>query len=413
MAAKKKPAQDTKGTIIQHIDIRQISRTNVDISTWRQAIQSAESVTNPNRKQLYELYADMMLDGRLSSVIGKRITAITNTDLKFLQDGEEVEAIQNIIDTEEFTDLLTYILEARFWGYSLIELAIEGEKIIPTIIDRRHVKPKLGIVVKTPGEMTGIPYKEPPYNNYVIGVGKKNDLGLILSACQYVIYKRGGFGDWAQFSELFGMPFRKAKYDGYDEGQRLKLTQALEEAGSASYVVIPEGSDIDFIQNSGNSGSAMLYKELKDACNEEITVKILGNTLTTSQGDKGARSLGEVHQQDEGQIKISDKKLIIQTLNHKLLPLLRIHGYPVGNGKFTYPNIERISKKDKLDMDIKLNKIIPMSDDYFYEAYDRPKPDNYDELKANQQAQREAAQKLLQRPAKEAKNIRNLFKGFF
>jgi len=381
MAKVKRTKPKKESILIQHLDIRQIHRASTDIDKWRNAIQSAESILNPTRKELYDLYHEMLLDGRLKSVIDKRIDAIVNTPVVFSQDGKENEAITNLIETEEFDDLQKMIMESVFWGYSLIELSFRDDKIVPLLIDRRHVKPEKGIVTRTPYDIEGINYLEPPFDKYTLAIGKQKDLGLLLQACQYVIYKRGAFGDWAQFAELFGMPFRKGKYDGFDEGSRLKLETALKEAGSAAYAVIPEGTDIEFIQNQGNAGSNAVFKELRNACNEEITILILGQTLTTSQGEKGARSLGDVHKEVEDDKYRSDRNLHIKILNHKLLPLLKIHGYPVGDGRFSYPEVENLDKKTRLEMDITLSSKVPIDDDYFYKTYGVPKPANYEQLK--------------------------------
>jgi hypothetical protein len=54
-------------------------------------------------------------------------------------------------------------------------------------------------------------------------------------------------------------------------------------------------------------------------------------------------------------------------------------------GKFIIKNFdtEDINDKDALEMDIALitDAKLPLSDDYFYERYNRPRPANYDELK--------------------------------
>ena len=397
--AKRTPGEKNPNILIQQIDIRQINRSIVDIDTWRNAIRAAESVFNPTRKQLYDLYFDMLLDGRLSSAIGKRIMAITTTELKFSEDGKDNEAIIELINTEEFAQLQEYILESIFWGYSLISFDFLPDKIVPTLIDRRHVKPELGLVVRNPGEMSGINYTEPPHTDWTISVGNPKSLGKIMAACQYVIYKRGGFGDWAQFAEIFGMPFRKGKYNGYDEQARMKLVKALEEAGSASFMVIPEGTDLEVIQNSGNAGSNAVYKELRLACNEEISTLILGQTLTMTQGDKGARSLGEVHKDVEDAIYLNDRLFLLKVLNNKLRPLLQKHGYPIGNGKFTYPEQENISKKDRLDMDLKIAGKVPVSDDYFYMTYGVPKPDNYEQIVKEKKDSADAMKQLAQKAA--------------
>lgn len=392
--ATRKAGSKNPNLLIQQIDIRQINRTSVDIESWRNAIRAAESIINPNRKLLYELYADMLLDGRLSSAIGKRIMAITTTDLKFVDNGKDNDVMNAIINTEEFALLQEQILESIFWGYSLVSLDFLPDKIVPTLIDRRHVKPELSIVVRNPGDTAGITYTEPPHTDWSIAVGNPKNLGKIMAACQYVIYKRGGFGDWAQFAELFGMPFRKGKYNGFDELARQKLTTALEEMGSAAFVVIPEGTDVDVVQNYGNAGSNAVYKELRNACNEEISTLILGQTLTMTQGDKGARSLGEVHKDVEDAIYMNDRKFLLKVLNNKLIPLLQIHGYPVGNGRFIYPEVENISKKDRLAMDLQISNKVPVSDDYFYETYGIPKPDNYEQIQQEKKATAETMKKL-------------------
>ena len=36
---------------------------------------------------------------------------------------------------------------------------------------------------------------------------------FVTQAAPYAIYKRGGFGDWSQWIELFGMPQRIGKYN--------------------------------------------------------------------------------------------------------------------------------------------------------------------------------------------------------
>jgi phage gp29-like protein len=412
--AKKNKSQKNKNVLINHIEIRQIQRTSQDINNWRSAIRTAESTVNPTRRLLYDLYSDILLDGHLSSVVGKRLGAVENSPLVFNDaDGNEVEEITNLIDTEEFEELLTEILNAKFWGYSLLELEFNPEKIIPALIDRRHVKPEKGIIVKNPNDLTGLNYTEPPYNKFALTSGKPKDLGLLMKVAQYVIYKRGNYGDWAQFAEIFGMPFRKGKYDGYDDKARIQLENALKNAGSAAYVVLPEGTDLDFETNN-STGDGELYDKLRKACNEEISVCIAGETLTTTQGDKGARSLGEVHKEVADEKQVADKRFVRRVLNSKLKPLLEIHGYNVKGGSFTFPEVEKIDKTKKINIDLRIANRQPVGDDYFYGTYGIPKPDNYDQLKEEQKLDREML-RTLKNPTekKETANLLNTFKSFF
>ena len=113
-----------------------------------------------------------------------------------------------------------------------------------------------------------------------------------------MIYKRGGFGDWAQFSEMFGMPFREAIYDSYDDGTRQRIQQFLEKWSSSTYLVHQRDVELKIHDTGNSASSADIYDKFIAVCDAGISKTVLGNTLTTEQGDNGARSLGEVHEDE-------------------------------------------------------------------------------------------------------------------
>ena len=357
--------------ILQKIEVTQIRRSSQDIDSWRSAIKSAESIFFPRRTLLYDLYAEILLDGHLTAVIEKRKLSVINTPLHFEQEGKVNEEITSMISTESFIALLEDILESKVWGHSLIELSFEGGILTPSLIPRKHVVPERGIIIKRQSDTEGFSYREFPFTNYLLEVGERDSLGLLMKAAQYVVYKRGGFGDWAQYCELFGMPFRVAKYDGYDEKTRTDLESALKAAGSAAYIVIPKEADLNFIQNN-TQGSAILYDMLVDSCNKEMSKLILGQTMTTEAS--GAYAQAKVHQEVEQEIHFADKLFVKNVLNDKLIPLLQIHGFNVSNGKFVFQEKENIDKKTRLEMDLKLAERIKIDDQYFYETYNIPPP---------------------------------------
>lgn len=367
-------AKRTKGkqaNIIQKIEVSQTRRASQDIENWRNAIKAAESIFMPRRVLIYDLYSEMLLDGHLTAVTEKRKLSITNTPLVFIENGKVDEEISALLSTEAFTNLIGYIIESKIWGHSLIELSFEDEMLIPTLIPRKHVVPEKGIILRNQQDFAGFNFRELPYSNFVLEVGEKDSLGLLMKAAQYVIYKRGGFGDWAQYCELFGMPFRVAKYDGYDEKTRTDLENALKAAGSAAYIVIPKEADLNFIQNN-TTGSSILYDMLIDSCNKELSKLVLGQTMTTEAS--GAYAQAKVHQEVEREIHFADKLFVRNILNDKLIPLLRMHGYEMGKGRFIFQEKENIDKKTKLEMDLKLAGQIKIDDNYFYETYNIPLP---------------------------------------
>lgn len=371
MTKAKRSSGNDVPTIIQKIVVTQTRRGAQDISSWRHAIQSAESINMPRRVLLYDLYEEILLDGHITAVIEKRKLAVTNTPVVYLESGKVNDEITELTTTEDFTNLLHYIVESKLWGFSLIELNFDAMKLQPKLIPRKHVEPKKGFVLRHQNDQTGLNFREAPYTNYCIEVGEADNLGLLMKAAQYVIYKRGGFGDWAQYAELFGMPFRVAKYDGYDEKTRSELESALRDAGSAAYVVIPKEAELEFIQNNAQA-SSNLYETLINLCNRELSKLILGQTMTTDAG--GSLAQAKVHQEAEHDLLMADKLFVKNILNDKLIPLLKMHGYNMGTGKFFFREQEHIDMKTRLDMDLKLAEKIKIDDEYFYETYNVPMP---------------------------------------
>jgi len=107
---KKQPVQ---GATMQLV-VKAPTRKSSDVSTWRTALQSADM---GRIKLLYDLYDDLMIDGVLADAVDKRIGAVTNSPITFQDaNGQEVQEIIDLIDSPDFEELLTTIMNARFWG---------------------------------------------------------------------------------------------------------------------------------------------------------------------------------------------------------------------------------------------------------------------------------------------------------
>lgn len=372
---KNKKAYRTEGVktskpIIYNITQTSIVRQRQDIEKWRNAMRSAESKTNPRRTQLYDLYFDLVLDAHLSAVMEKRVLAVTNQPIIYYdKDGEENEEITKLLDTIEMNEAIGELLNSKFWGHTLLEFEFNPDKLCPYLVPRKHVEPHQGIILKSQYDVEGFPYRVGKYANYTLEAGNPDDLGLLLKAAPYILWKRGGFGDFSQYAELFGMPYRVYKYDAYDNETRLKLEEAAKEAGSAAYVIIPEGVSVEHIQNN-TSGSKELYGELIKQCDQQISKLFLGQTMTTDDGS--SKSQADVHMQVEEQIHFADKLFIERILTAKLKPLLAKHGYNVGDGYYSFLKTETLTEQEKLDIAIQVNSVAPVDKQYFYETFNLP-----------------------------------------
>lgn len=391
----KKEGNTPQGVVIQNITIRPIVRTSQDIEKWRNALKSAEGI-NPMRVPLYDLYEDLLLDAVLNSLVEKRIHGVTKTKLAFLTgSGEEVPEITELMKLSAFRDLRREIMLRKIYGISVVELIREGGFFKIFSVPRKHIRADIGKVVYEQYGTDGVAYRMPPNNKYIFETGKPTDLGLLLKAAPYVIYKRGGFGDWAHFAEVFGMPFREARYDGYNDGVRAQLELALQEAGSAAYAILPKEAEITFHEAKSTQGSSELYNMLRKACNEELSILLLGQTETTSSSSSSGYAQSQTHADVESAINLNDREDELSIFNELVKPILGNLGYAVKGGMFQHvPEKETLSLKEKADVFIRLKTQggLPIDDEFLYEEFGIPKPDDYEKIKAEQEQQKKEQQ---------------------
>lgn len=391
-----KQANNIAPTYLIH-DFTQVSpdRSRKDVQTLKQSVESAELVHFPNRVLLYDLYHDVLsMDGFLTGIVGKRINTVLNKKLKFLdKSGKEVEEITKLIRTNAGRELITKILESIIWGISGVEFKV-GKEFEFEEIPRKHIKPEKGIITKSQ-------YGQSVENGYKIDdlpfawvIGKKNDLGLLLACSLYAIYKRGNFGDWAQYVEIFGQPVRIMEYDAYDTKTKEELRGILNKSGNSLAMMIPKQASFQMLDGKQSNGDGKLQGSFKDACNEEMAIAILGNTETTSSSSSSGYAQSKEHGEQQDEITASDLIYVENLLNSKkFLSILKSYGYPVDGGKFEYELDLNLAKlKQRLEIDIAVSEKVPVSDDYWYDTYRIPKPDNYDELKAKMEEKAQALQ---------------------
>jgi hypothetical protein len=394
-----------KGLIIQNITIRPVVRQSQDIERWRNAIRAAEAL-NPIRYTLYDLYEEIMLDGVLTNLVEKRVLGVTKKKLLFVdKSGKEVQAMTDLLNKKQFRKLRKEIQLQKVYGISVIELINDASGFRIFSVPRKHIQPKTGMIVYEQTGTDGINYKQPPASNYILEVGDWSDFGLLMKAAQYVIYKRGGFGDWSNFAMLFGMPFREARYDGFNDATRKQLEMALEQAGSAAYAILPKDAEFKLHEASNTQGGGEMYNSLRKACNEELAILFLGQTETTS---KTAGKLGgndDTHEQTENDINANDRADELSIMNEQVVPILKNLGFPA-DGFFVYEEQE-----EDIPLDIKIDNVIklrqqaglPIDDDYIYEMSGIPKPANYDAIKKEQADQATRDKAAFEKDAKKPK----------
>lgn len=375
--------------ILNQIVIRPIDRSTKDIGTWRYSHKAAESPTHPNRTRLYDVYADCRLDGHLTGVIDKRFDAVLNKKWRYEVSGKKIDEMDaRLIKKQVFRDTICELLESKIEGISGMEF-IPGEEVTMNVIPRKHIKPDIKIIAFEQSGETGYKYEE--IENVWV-VGKRHDLGLLLKCAPYALYKRGNMADWAQYVEIFGQPVRVIKYDAFDEKTKKELKTIVDEAGSSLAMVIPKQAEFEMMDGKMSNGDGQLQERFKKACDDEMSVIILGNTETTTSSKSSGYAQSETHSKQQHEVTKSDLSFIGNLLNSKkFFEICKSYGLPVvEGGEFvTERELDLEELKSRKDIDSFVSQKVPVGDDYYYDAYGIPKPDNYDELKTKMEEERQ------------------------
>ena len=424
MKNQKSKIKNQKSIEIYNLTVARVDRSTKTLQAWRNALQSAESPTYPNRRLLYDIYAELELDTHVASVREKRMLNVLSSDIVFFDKaGKENDTVSALIGQPFFRDMCADILDSRSWGHTL--LYFDSLSLNPDtqskylLVPRRNVIPERSLITRQTGDMDGINYTEPPYCHYTISAGDPLDLGLLNKAAPYVMYKKNTSQDWATYNEVYGFPFRKVTYSGNDANVRRELERMMSESFRASFAIIPEGAQIEFIQNQqGGSNGFELFKQLIALCDKQVSKLYLGNTMTTDA--EGGNYKGEVHEKAEMRIAESDRHFLLSILNTDFIRVMETFGIPTQGGWFAFNDTEELPLKERFAMDMQLASFLPMDYDYFYGKYNVPKPKNT--AKTNETTEEKAQTdnqeppKEKESPAKSSNSLKSLFNnlvGFF
>jgi phage gp29-like protein len=369
-----RPGQTGARTIV----LTQTQRFNIDMAAYMAAIRGAENVDYSRRVKLYDLYSEILMDAHLSSVINKRKSAILFTPVVFKRNGIPDDNINEQLRSPWFYRFLSDVWDAQAWGFSLFQFYMDGEWLNYNLIPRKHIDPIKRLIMHRQTDING-----EDWDNFadLLFVGNPDDLGTLAQAAPYIIYKRNTMADWAQFSEIFGMPVREYTYDGNDEKARFQILMDVANDGGAAVVIHPEDSGFKFVEAGNKTGSAELYERLTERCNAELSKLYLGNTLTTEASDTGTQALGTIQKKSENLINLADRKYILNILNYDMTDIFKSFGINTEGGSFEFVDPEEVDTSVKMTIIEKLHNMgLPIAHDYLYQQFGIEKPENYNEL---------------------------------
>lgn len=394
-----------------------------DMNSYMQSINAAKAIDFYSRWSLYDMYESALFDLHLRGIIDKRLIGVSRIPIEFRRNGKPDEEINKHIRSPWFRRFVKDVLWSKFWGFSLFQFYRDGDWISYDLIPRKHYDPVKKQLLKNQSDSAGLPIEA--FSN-MLWVGEEpRGLGILAELVPMVLYKRGDFADWAQFCQIFGMPIREYTYDAGDEETRKRLIADARRQGANAVYIHPKESSLNLIESANKSGTVDLYERFKDSCNSEMSVRVLGNTLTTDSKANGTQALGVVHQEEENELKADDRDFVLDVLNYDMADIFDNLNIDTTGGEFVYLENKRIKPSEQIEIVQKLHQMgLPMSDDYLYETFHVDKPADYEDLKAAKEKEkidlkqqkelyREQLAGLRQPEKGTVRNLTDRLKGFF
>lgn len=132
-------------------------------------------------------------------------------------------------------------------------------------------------------------------------------------------FKRRGLAAWLEFIDRYGAPLPVGKTPpGTPEAERNRLLEVLINLSRDGAAVIDDNQEVDFKQIAAAAG--ITNEDFIRYQDEEITIATLGETLTTSVGERGgSRAASETHNDVREDLCDADADAQSGTLNASLI----------------------------------------------------------------------------------------------
>lgn len=284
----------------------QFTRIKQDVQLWRDAITEAELAWYPHRVKMQRIYMDTILNGHVLACLNKRKNLTLLKDFAIFNGDKEDEKATALLKEEWFYNLLNYSLEAKFFGYSLIQLGDLVDNKFPnlTIVKRENVSPDRLVITPLVYSISGINFMYPSetdengesFYDWSLYVSTPSDkgqslcgYGLLYNIALYEILLRNLLAYNSDYVEVYGQPLKWAKSSKKNGPEYDALEQSLQNMASNPYIITDFTEELQFI-NATDGGGYLSYDNFEQRLEKKITKLVLGHedAISSTAGKLGA-----------------------------------------------------------------------------------------------------------------------------
>jgi len=292
-------------------------------------------------------------DAHLYSVANTRRLALTGLSWQIISAADVIEGVDRVLADEaadycrevlanldEFEEILQHLALAIGRNVAVAELVWELSAgrhrlvaIVPVpfnrlivdeygrlrILTRRHPTEGIGLlankfVVHTPQAISGHPARG----------------SLLRVTAMAFLGKHYAMKDWLIFAEVFGMPFRIARYEPSATPQeKRELLEMLKNLGTDAAGIFSKAVELE-IKESRTGARGAPYEALCNFFNREMSKAWLGQTLTTdTAGATGTFAAAQIHERVRQDLREDDVRKESRTVRRDILrPLVELRFGP-------------------------------------------------------------------------------------
>lgn len=337
-------------------EFSQLTAANIKVYT-----EAARKGLNFYKALLFEeirkrdLHIGGICQSRKLAVIGKK------WQIKGDSFEEGVDFINNIFKNINFNNFLSNIIEANFQGVSLFEINYKEDKgkinlesiiripnylyLYDDIADEYKILDITradGLELRMSASMSGLTDRIDIGRIPKIELNPLKILEVESSDCENVNGFRNGFidaliwgymlksyglKDYSVYLELFGNPMRVGKYDPLNISKKSNdsFLEAVRDMGNLAYAVIPNTYTIEFPSDTNKGTTAGLFKDYIDYLDNAMSIRVLGQTLTTKLSSQGSYAAASIHDIVRKDIMEADMNLISDAVNVLITRIIDIN----------------------------------------------------------------------------------------
>ncbi|QRM23527.1 phage portal protein family protein [Burkholderia pseudomallei] len=283
------------------------------------------------------LYDDLLRDGHTKGALEKRMLPIlakpwevipASTKLRDIKAAEEVtRQLQNL----NFEKISKNFLMALVYGYSVGEVMWElqdGKYVVTDVVDRDQIRFLVNgdyqICLKTQENMfPGVPVTAPrKFIWHTYGERAHNPYGRGLGEPVWFMlhFKREMWKLWLEFGEKYASPTAVVTMPegGVTPELQQRAFQLANSIQGNTGIAIPRDLEVKLLESNRNT-AVEVYTSLRAAANEEISMAILCESVTTSNGERASRAAVAEYADVTLALIASDSQLLNETLNRTLV----------------------------------------------------------------------------------------------